>query len=930
MNKKLILLGLLGLFFNLSLAAQKIILSGILTDAETKEPLVGAVIQIGSNGTTTGIDGDYSFEVRKGRQEVVVTYVGYEEKKQILDITEDTKLNIELVTSNVMKEVVVSADIAIDRRTPVAFNNISTTKLQEELASQDLPMVLNSIPGSYATQAGGGDGDARISIRGFSQRNIAVMLDGIPVNDMENGQVFWSNWFGLNSVTKTMQVQRGLGSSKISIPSVGGTINILTKGIEADFGVKVKQEIGTGGYYQTSVGITSGRLKNNFGVSAAFSYKTNEGVVEQLYSKAYFYFLRIDKEFGKHHLTLSGFGGPQEHGQRPFTQPIAFTSTDFARKLGVPDSAIAKLSAGRVNKGNAFNDSWNTVDGKVVNTRINYYHKPQFSLRHSYEITPRLYLSNVAYLSLGNGGGTSLEQSVPTDSTQRPNLQLASTFNKSPLNSSATSIRANVNNHFWYGLLSTARYDISKYMKFTGGIDLRYYRGEHYRKVYDMLGGSRFLGNQNARIDNLRTPLVVGDKYNYNYDGFVRWSGLFGTWEYSQKKWSAFLNLSGALSSYKLEDFLYAKNIDIDGKKVYTQFVTRLSDVPLKVAIDKTKKVMYTVENTSQVMRDYAKTNDLTIDSTSAQNQIIDWITRPTATIKAGFSYNLSARSTVFLNAGYLSKATRYNNTINSRGITNNKLGIIEYKTFSNYENEIIAATEVGYQFRSKSFAFNVNGYYTSWKNKPVDAAVLVNEDPLDPQSDRIPVGISGIGARHLGLEFDAAINLHRKLKMEAIASIGDWIWNSKGTLTNPITFDETTFDPTGVHVSDAAQVQLGAMLRYEPIKRGYVSIRYTYFDKNYANFNPENLTGVNVRRESWKMPAYFLADLNAGYSWSVKKINFDFRFNLLNMFDNLYIADARNNDDIATTFAGFNAQSASVFFGLPRRLMFTLEIGFK
>ena len=75
-----------------------------------------------------------------------------------------------------------------------------------------MPTLLNSTPGVYTTQQGGGDGDVRINIRGFSQRNVvAVMIDGIPMNDMENGWVYWSNWFGLDAITASMQVQRGLG-----------------------------------------------------------------------------------------------------------------------------------------------------------------------------------------------------------------------------------------------------------------------------------------------------------------------------------------------------------------------------------------------------------------------------------------------------------------------------------------------------------------------------------------------------------------------------------------------------------------------------------------------------------------------------------------------------------------------------------------------
>ena len=63
------------------------------------------------------------------------------------------------------------------------------------------------------------------------------MVNGVPVNDMEWGGVYWSNWAGLAVVTRTMQTQRGLGASKVSSPSVGGSINIITKAHEAKKGL---------------------------------------------------------------------------------------------------------------------------------------------------------------------------------------------------------------------------------------------------------------------------------------------------------------------------------------------------------------------------------------------------------------------------------------------------------------------------------------------------------------------------------------------------------------------------------------------------------------------------------------------------------------------------------------------------------------------
>ena len=223
-----------SLFFacSISVLAQKQTVSGVVKDVFLGETLIGANVLL--KGTVTGavtdIEGNFSFQLERGTYTLVASYVGYESQtKEITVADRPVGVNFNLETIQ-LDEVSIIGDVARSRETPVAFVTILPAKIEERLAGQDIPMLLNRTPGVYATQQGGGDGDARITIRGFSQRNVAVMLDGIPVNDMENGWVYWSNWFGLDAVTRSIQVQRGLGASKLALPSVGGTMNILTKG----------------------------------------------------------------------------------------------------------------------------------------------------------------------------------------------------------------------------------------------------------------------------------------------------------------------------------------------------------------------------------------------------------------------------------------------------------------------------------------------------------------------------------------------------------------------------------------------------------------------------------------------------------------------------------------------------------------------------
>lgn len=936
--KKTVLITLFSLFSVISIYSQRVILRGFVSDVASKEALVGAsvVVKNTTRGAITDIDGKYQLELEKGNYDIVISYVGYTTIETNVELQNDMTLDAPMASSLSLKEVVVTADIAIDRKTPVAFSNIGTVKIKEELASQDLPMLLNSMPGAYATQQGGGDGDARITIRGFSQRNVAVMLDGIPVNDMENGQVYWSNWFGLNQVTKTMQVQRGLGASKITIPAVGGTINILTKGFESKPSLEVKQDVGAGGAYQTSVGFTTGRMKGDWGMTGAFSSKKADGWVDGNYSSALFYFLRIDKEIGKHLISISGFGGPQEHGQRAFSTPIASTDSKLARELGVPETAIDRLKP-RIDRGLQYSDAWGYLNGEVKSVRFNYYHKPQFSLRHSWRISDKTFLSNVSYLSIGNGGGTNITSQPSFDSLNQLDLTKVVQGNKGTFATTSNVIRASVNNHFWYGLLSTLRHEFSKKTTLSGGLDLRSYKGTHYRTVKDMLEGRTYIGSRNARIDELNTPLSVGDKFYYNYDGFVRWGGAFGLLEHAEKDWSWFLNASTAVSQYKYHDRMYAETFVLNNKTYYTSNVSTRSpnnlesNILLRVPV--INNTIYTVDHPTQAIYNYAKTKSYKIDSTTAQDQVLGWINLPSFTFKTGFNYRFNRQNSLFANVGWLSKATRFNNVFYSAytSATATKAELGRVLLARNYKNEDIKAVEAGYQYRSPNFAANVNAYYTLWRNKPVESQILVLEDPADQNSDRIPIAINGLGARHIGLELDFAYEITQKWKLEGVTSLGDWIWNSVGILTQPDgTIQE--FDATGVHVGDAAQTQIGGALRFEPKRGTYMMARATYFAKNYSNMDPESLKGANARRDSWQMPNYVVTDVHFGHSIRQKKGgSIDMRLSLLNIFNQTYIADARNNDTLGNIIGttDFDAKSATVFFGLGRRFNASLEISF-
>jgi len=200
---------------------------------------------------------------------------------------------------------------------------------------------------------------------------------------------------------------------------------------------------------------------------------------------------------------------------------------------------------------------------------------------------------------------------------------------------------------------------------------------------------------------------------------------------------------------------------------------------------------------------------------------------------------------------------------------------------------------------------------------------------------------INGMDALHKGIEFDFIYKILPNLSLEGLLSLGDWRWKSEDTVrfldddNNPV-LDEfnneviATFDAVDVHVGDAAQTQYGISLRYEPTFNSYFKIRGTYFDNYYSDFDPLSLNGVNARRESWIIPSYALFDLHCGYKIKLSKKNkLNLRFSILNLFDEMYISDAQNNDPYNANYQDFDAKSAGVYFGLGRRLNLSATFNF-
>lgn len=546
--KKTTQLCLVIFLFVMSSAIYAQTITGTVNDESGPLPGANIVEKGTTNGTTTDFDGKFSLNVKEGSGVIVVSFVGFNNKEISFTIASgETKDlgTITLASDNTLDEIVVTAvSFAVDRETPVAVSTIKAQEIEAKLGTQEFPEILKSTPGVYATKSGGGFGDGRLNLRGFNSENVAVMINGVPVNDMENGRVYWSNWAGLADVTSAMQVQRGLGASKVAVPSIGGTVNILSKTTDVETGGSIGASVGNDGYQKYGATVSTGLLDSGWAVTVSGSKTKGDGYVDGTQFEGYNYFLNVSKQLNDNHkLSLTSFGAPQRHGQRQNR------------------STIATYRAAE--SGTKFNPDWGLRGGKVVHIEDNFYHKSQTSLNHYWTMGERSSLSTAVYASWGTGGGGGTAGTnrdlfnVRLGGSDQPvdidNIIEINRANGSQGLGSEAFLRASRNDHSWYGVLSTFKTDLSDNLAFVAGVDLRTYTGKHFREVTDLLGGSYAFDDSDA--NNPNRALTVGDKFSYNNDGEVGWQGLFTQLEYNNDVIAGFISASYSNTSYRRIDY---------------------------------------------------------------------------------------------------------------------------------------------------------------------------------------------------------------------------------------------------------------------------------------------------------------------------------------------------------------------------------------
>ena len=861
-------------------------------------------------GAATDEEGTFTIEDVEVGSSVTASVIGYEDLTLFVDSNEPIEFALKSSVLQLSSLDVVS-NKAKFRETPVAFSDIESEDLQLRMASQDITMIMNETPGVHATVGPGGAGDSRVTVRGFDQRNTAIMVNGVPVNDMENGWVYWSNWDGMADVASKIQIQRGLGATNLAVASVGGNINITTSAADSEKGYGFKQEIGSESFLKSSLFYNTGRLDNGYAFSASLQRKTGNGWVDGTWTDAYAYFFTLNKSFGDHSIDVALLGAPQQHGQRDgdnihsfdyqYTQDgvtedrgwgsysdyktnygdedyrqlnfggsgsgWGYVSSDNAEsiKMGTDESldGISDMLFGGIQHTKKVDDKW------IINNRTNYYHKPVYNLNHNWRINENASLSSVLYGSNGRGGGTGPLNSrgdflgpdgevryykyinPDQDANGLYNWDGLISWNMSDWDSDASNgvgdteyvsgeyrskaiIRASVNHHDWYGVISNLKLEnIIPDMTITTGVDLRSYKGIHYREVVNLLGGDYYVDfSDDNDVTNADKVKRIGDKVAYHNIGYNSWMGGFLQAEYSKDKLDAFFSLAGSNTTYQREDFF--NYTDDSGDQ-------------------KSEKASY-----------------------------------PGSAVKIGANYNVNDNLNIFANIGALSVAPNfrsvylnYNNTVNPEAknekVNNMELGI-------GYINPSLVLFG-----QTIDFVANVNLYNTNWQDKQI----------VRTQDDLI-YNITGVNAVHKGIEIEGSIGLSN-ISAYGSLSLGDWRWDNDVVAEVASDYDRSDTASTysvsiyagGLPVGDAPQRQMMAGLKYKTSFGLTLNPVLKVNDRHYAAYDPEDMDEPVTGDKDffiYQIPAYSILDLHLSYDLgNMLPVPASIGFHLLNLTDAEY-----------------------------------------
>ncbi len=837
-----------------SVASAQFQLSGFISDNENN-PIAGAEIFDEKEVllSTSDVSGHYVIEFRNNEDVKIIISAPYFAEKSVIVPANSAELNIQLEYESGSLE-----------ETDFQVISLSLDEVNEGSSAQNVSSILQASRDVFASITAFQFNVARFRVRGLDGGYTRMLLNGMPVNDLDDGRVNWSYWGGLNDVLRNTQSTYGLEESEYSFGDIAGTQSIDLRASYQRKQIRPSFAISNRTYRNRAMfTYSTGIVDSKYALSVSASRRWGqEGFVDATFYDGYSYFLSFDYYLNKKNsLNFVALGSPTQRGRG-----------------GASVQEMYDLAGS-----NYYNSYWGYQNGEKRNSRVYNSFQPIFMVRHDLKVNKNFDIMNTVSFQTGRFGSSRLDWYNVADPRPDYYRNLPSFYKDSPEIASLISdyyseeanrqidweylyfINQNQTEDFQNAngvegavasgyrakyILGEQRFDAQKFsfnsnfnyragdkIKLNGGLIYMNEVNHNFQSVLDLLGGDYYVDidrfaerdfapNSDEIQNDLRTPNKItfeGDTYGFDYNNVTNFGSLWSVGKYSTRKIDAF----------------------IGGEVSYTQF-----------------------------WREGFMQNGRFPDSSFGKSEVSAFTNYG---VKGGLSYKIDGRNYINLLGLYRTKApyTRFA-FVSPR---------TRHETVDNLVSSKLFSSELTYHHKSPLLKAKLSAFFVSLNDQ-----TEVNSFYHDELRGFVNFILTDIDEQHAGIEVAADVKLSTTLSAVGAASVGQYIYTSRPNATisqdnnaELLAVDQVIYQKN-FFVPNTPQQAYTVGLKYNSPKYWFLNVNFNYFNQIYLDFNPTRRTQDAVgnliksdNTELWediifqeRAPANYTADIFGGKSWKI------------------------------------------------------------
>ncbi|MFZ1678324.1 MAG: hypothetical protein WAT91_13680 [Saprospiraceae bacterium] len=850
-------------------------ITGVIKDEATKEPVAGVVVRTSlPDNTVTDSEGKFTVKHDKGTD--ILIYLDWNGQTTEFSGTSTTPNATDL------GEILINTSIKAEKD-----KELPTITLSESDDNGDINIssLLQSGDDLFGSMTNYTFSPARFNRRGLETEYSDGFLNDLPINDLESGGVYWSNWGGLNDVMKQDEQFIGAEQSDWSFGGVASTFNTDLRAAAQWKQKRISYAV-TNRNYRNRIMATwsSGLLPSGWAFSFSGSRRwSHEGYVPGTFYDGWSYFASIGKKLNdQHSLNLVALGAPY--------------------KRGGSSTAIQEMYD--LSGDHYYNSYWGYQEGKKRSSRVYSGHQPLFILTHDWTLSEKINITTSLGYQVGQNSSDALDwlngsdprpdyyRKLPSyidDPTLKEKVRSTLTSDKDLLQVQWDELyQVNLNNqatienvdgiagnnqtgHLSEYILEERHGDIDKK---SGNIVLQYQPTEksqlllgvnvviqnthNYKSVGDLLGGDFYIdwdkfaaldfpGDDNIKQNDLRHPnriLHEGDKFGYDFYSRIRQQSAWLAYKLETRKWE--IVLGGSVKNH-----IYWR----DGQTQNGKFPDN--------SFGESAKNKFILPGGKALLRyKFDGRNYLTVSGMITQ------------------------MAPSFRNA-YVSPRTRDN-------------------VVSGLEKQDVQSAEIRYDLKAPYVKFTLAGFYITTKHG-IESTSFYNDDART----FVNFSLTNIDKKNTGIEgaFDYVILPGRGLSIHGAASVGQYIYTSRPTATvtqdndGSVLLQNITVYAKNLYVSGTPQTAYTGGITYKSKHFWSLYIDVNRYEDSWVDFNPIRRTIqavdlVTPESPQWteilkqeKLDPAWTVDLSFYKSWRVNwphdRTTFALNISISNLLNN-------------------------------------------